>query len=116
MNYYVIRPDLTPYDGIKVTKDTVIDYENENVKQTIKDLKMISIYTVRTEKYTSTNTLEINLEDGEILLFENENRGYFLPKDVPICSIKTAIGDYESLALALDGEENDTKRNEDKNI
>lgn len=116
MNYYVIRPDLTPYEGLKVTKDTSLKYENENVKQIIENLKLISEYRVTTEKYTSINKLEINLEEGEILLFENENRGYFLPKDVPICSIKTAIEDYEALALALDGDTNDTKRNENKDI
>lgn len=116
MNYYVMRPDLTPYEGIKVTKETSIEYENERVKQSIKDLKLISKYVFKNEKYTSTNILEVNLEEGEVLLFENENRGYFLPKDVPICEIKTAIEDYKSLALALDGEENDTKGNENKDI
>ncbi len=116
MNYYVMRPDLTPYEGIKVTKDTKIDYENEKVKQSIKDLKLVSTYTYRTDKFTSINTLEVNLDEGEVLLFENENRGYFLPKDVSICPIKTAIEDYEVLALALDGDENDTQRNEDKDV
>lgn len=117
MNYYVMRPDLTPYEGIKVTKDTNIEYENERVRQSIKDFKLISEYTVQTEKYTSTNKLEVNLEEGEILLFENENRGYFLPRDVAICNIKTAIEDYKALALALDGDDaNDTKGNENKDI
>lgn len=117
MNYYVMRPDLTPYEGIKITKDTKIEYENEKVKQSIKNLKLVSEYIVKTEKYISTNKLEINLEEGEILLFENENRGYFLPKDVAICNIKTAIEDYEALALALDGDgSNDTKGNENKDV
>lgn len=117
MNYYIMRPDLTPYEGVIVTKDTKIKYENERVKQNIENLKLISEYTIKTEKYTSTNKLEVNLEEGEILLFENENRGYFLPKDVAICNIKTAIEDYEALALALDGEDtNDVKRNENKDV
>lgn len=112
MNYYVMRPDLTPYEGIKVNKNTKIEYENERVKQSISNLKLHSEYVITTEKYTSTNILDVVLEDGEILLFENENRGYFLPRDVSICKIQDAIGDYEALALALDGDNNDIKRNE----
>ena len=112
MNYYVMRPDLTPYEGITVTKDTDIEYENENVKQTIKNLKLISESTFENDKYTTYSKIEINLEEGDILLFENEYRGYFLPKDVSIGTIKDAIGDYEALALALDGDKNDSKGNE----
>lgn len=112
MNYYVVRPDLTPYEGITVTKDTNIEYKNEKVKQSIKDLKLISELKVETERYTSYSKLEINLVEGDILLFENENRGYFLPRDVSIGTVQEAINDYEALALALDGDKNDSKGNE----
>lgn len=112
MNYYVMRPDLTPYEGITVTKDTVIEYENDKVKQTIKDLKLITESTFSNERYTTYSKIEINLEEGDILLFENENRGYFLPMNVAIGTIKDAIGDYEALALALDGDKDDSKGNE----
>lgn len=112
MNYYVMRPDLTPYEGVTVTKDTTIEYENDKVKQTVKDLKLITESTITTEKYTTYSKIEVNLEEGDILLFENENRGYFLPMNVAIGTIKDAIEDYESLALALDGGKNDTKRDE----
>lgn len=112
MNYYVLRPDLTPYEGITVTKDTDIKYENEKVKQTIKNLKMISEFTEKKERYSSYSKLEINLEEGDILLFENENRGYFLPSNVQIATISDAIKDYEALASALDGDNNDSQRNE----
>ena len=49
-NYYVAKPDLTPYEGIKVTKDTNLTFENENVKQEIKDLKLKSTSIFETEK------------------------------------------------------------------
>lgn len=104
MNYYVMNPDLTPYEGIKVKKETELDFENDYVKQTLKNLKLVSEYTITNEKFTSFNKLEMNLEEGEILLFEGENRGYFLPKDVGICTIKEAMEQYEALAIALDGE------------
>lgn len=104
MNYYVMNPDLTPYEGVKVTKETELTFENEKVKQTIKDLKLVSEYTYANEKYSSKNILEMNLEEGEVLLFEGEDRGYFLPLDVGICTVKDAIEQYEALALSLDGE------------
>ncbi len=116
MNYYVIRPDLTPYEGIKVTKETNIKFSNQKVKQTIKNLKLHSEYTVVTNEFTSKNILDINLKEGDILLLEDENRGYFLPKDVAIAPISEAINDYQMLALALDGDSNDIKRDENKDI
>lgn len=115
MNYYVMKPDLTPYDGVKVTKDTCLTFENEKVKQEIKNLKLKSISTFKSEKYSTKSELEVNLEEGEILLLEQENRGYFLPLNVGICTINEAIKDYEALNIALNGDDkNDTKGNEEQ--
>lgn len=104
MKYYVMSPDLTPYEGVKITKETELTFENEKVKQSVKDLKLISEYKLVFPKYTTYNRLEMNLEEGEILLFEGENRGYFLPSDIIPCTIEGAIEQYEALALALDGD------------
>ena len=38
MNYYVLRPDLTPYEGVVVDKKTKLEFENEKVKQKVEDL------------------------------------------------------------------------------
>lgn len=114
--YYVAKPDLTPYEGVKVTKDLNLTFENEKVKQEIKNLKLNSTFIYENEKYKTTNILEINLEEGEILLLEEENRGYFLPMDIGVEPIERAIEDYEALNLALRGDgnnENDTTRNEE---
>lgn len=102
---YVFIPDLEPYEGIKVNKETVIKFKNDKVKQTIKDLKLVSIYTFKCDKYISTNKLEMNLEEGEILLFEGENRGWFLPKDIGVCSIDEAIEQYGILKDKLKKED-----------
>lgn len=115
MKYYVISPDLTPYEGVVVDENTDIVFESELVKQSVKDLKLVSEYTFKNEKFVSTTKTIINLDKGEVLLFEKENRGYFLPKD-SICTLENAIEDYKTLALALDGDENDAKRDENKDI
>ena len=38
MNYYVLRPDLTPYEGIIVDKDTKLEFENDYTKETLENL------------------------------------------------------------------------------
>lgn len=102
MNYYVLRPDLTPYEGIKVTKDTKLEFKNENVEQEVKDLKLIVKSKTEAEKYSINSEMIVNLEEGEILLFEKEDRGYFLPVQ-PIGTVETAIKDLSVLATQLDG-------------
>lgn len=90
---YVIRPNTDCYYGIKVDKDTKESFENENVKQTIENLVLKSEYTIENEVFKSTTTTKIKLHEGQILLLEEDNRGYFLPKDVAIGSIDEAIED-----------------------
>lgn len=102
MNYYVLRPDLTPYEGIVVDKKTKLEFENEKVKQKVEDLKLTVIQNDKTEEYEIKSEMTIFLKKGDVLLFERENRGYFKPAQ-PIGSIETAIADLRSLATALDG-------------
>ena len=111
MKYYVLRPDLTPYEGMVVNKDSKFDYKNEKVEQKLENLKLTTKQEIVTDKYTTKSELTINLEEGEILLFEGENRGWFLPAQ-PIGTIETAINDYKGLAEALDGEDYDVRGNE----
>lgn len=102
MNYYVLRPDLTPYEGVKVEKDTKLEFKNENVEQKLENLKLVTKTKVDNEKYFVESKMTLNLEEGEVLLFERENRGYFLPAQA-IGTIETAIKDYRGLATSLDG-------------
>ncbi len=113
MNYYVLRPELTPYEGVKVTKDTKLEFSNDKVTQKIEDLKLNMETRIEEERYISETKMTIFLKEGDILLFEGENRGYFLPID-SIGTIDTAIKDLQALALALDGDKNDLNGNEDK--
>lgn len=104
MNYYVLRPDLTPYEGIIVTKDTKLEFKNENVEQKLENLELVIIRNEKEEKYDVESKMTLHLEEGEVLLFENENRGYFLPAQ-PIGTVETAINDLRGLATSLDGVE-----------
>ena len=102
MNYYVLRPDLTPYEGIVVTKDTKLEFKNENVEQKLENLELTIIRNEKEEKYDIESKMTLHLEEGEVLLFEKENRGYFLPAQA-IGTIEVAINDLRGLATSLDG-------------
>lgn len=67
--------------GIKVTKDTELTFENENVKQDLKDLVLHTVMTIKGDGFESTQNTKIFLQDGDVLLFEDNDRGYIKPVD-----------------------------------
>lgn len=79
MQKFIRKPDITMYAGIKVTKDTEFEYHNENVDQTLKDLIFHSITRVKGETFESVYDTIIRLEEGDILVYEEEGRGYIKP-------------------------------------
>ena len=96
---FVEQPNLELKVGIQVTEETELMYKNENVEQVLKDLKLETIIeeegTNGINTYKSKSYLSIQLNDGDILLFD-ENRGYYMPK-FPMTTITDAISDIESL-------------------
>ena len=79
MQVFIRKPSIDLYPGIIVTKDTVLEYKNENVKQTVKDLVFHSVTKVKGDGYKSKYDTTINLTEGEVLVFEAEGRGYIKP-------------------------------------
>ena len=65
--------------GIRVDKDTVLNYENDNVEQTLKDLVFHSITKVKGDNFESVYNTTIQLSEGDVLIFEEEGRGYIKP-------------------------------------
>ena len=49
--YYVEKPDLKPYEGIIVDKNTKLEYKNDMVEQKLENLKFVSKYVKDTKKY-----------------------------------------------------------------
>lgn len=101
--YYMVRPELMPYKGVKVTKNLKLNFKNDKVEQKVENLELVSKYKIKTKKYTSENILRMKLEEGEILLLEEENRGYFLPLNTPIGTVDMCVEDLKALKLALEG-------------
>lgn len=96
---FVEQPNIDLKMGIKVTKETELTYSNNKVEQELKNLVLETILEEEgsngVNTYTSRSYVRINLNDGDILLFD-ENRGYYMPP-YPVESIDDAISDIESL-------------------
>ena len=95
MQKFIRRPSVDMYLGVQVTKDTTLEYETENVKQTLKDLVLHSVTKVKGDKFESVYDTTINLAEGDIVLFEEE-RGYIVHVDAFV-TIAEAIEDYENI-------------------
>lgn len=96
---FVEQPNIELKRGIKVTKETEITFKSDTVEQELKNLTLKTILedegTNGINTYKSKSDITINLNDGDILLFD-ENRGYYMPP-YPVESIEDAISDIESL-------------------
>ena len=96
MQNFIRKPSIDLYPGIRVDKDTVLEYENENIKQSLKDLTFHSVTKVKGENFESTYDTTIHLNEGDVLVFEEEGRGYIKPVDSFI-TIAEAIEDLTNI-------------------
>jgi hypothetical protein len=97
---FVEQPVLDLKEGIKVTGETELFYKNDKVEQVLKDLVLETILddagSNGINTYKSKSYLSIQLNPGDILLFD-EQRGYYMPP-YPVTSIDDAISDISSLS------------------
>ena len=91
MQKFIRRPNIELLTGIRVSKDTDLKFENEKVKQTVKDLVLHSVTTITGEGYESKYETTIQLNEGDVLIFEEEGRGYIKP-----------VEDFVTIAEAID--------------
>jgi hypothetical protein len=96
MEVFIRRPSIDLYPGIRVNKDTVLEYEHENVKQTVKDLVFRCITKIKGEGYDSIHDTTIYLEEGDVLVYESEARGYVKPVE-SFVSVAEAISDLTNV-------------------
>ena len=97
---FVEQPVLDLKEGIKVSCETELLYKNNNVEQVLKNLVLETILDEAGSNgintYKSKSYLSINLNPGDILLFD-EQRGYYMPP-YPVTSIDDAISDISALS------------------
>ncbi len=96
MQKFISKPSIDMLAGIKVTKDTTLEFKNENVDQTVKDLVFKSKTIVKGDGYESEYNTTIQLEEGDVLIFEEEGRGYIKPVE-EFVTVKEAIEELEHI-------------------
>lgn len=79
MQVFIHKPSVDLYPGIKVDKDTVLEYKNEHVEQRLENLVFRSVTKVQGENFQSVYDTTIQLQEGDVLIFEEEGRGYVKP-------------------------------------
>lgn len=95
MQRYLLKPSIDLYPGIRVDKDTKLNFENEKVMQCLKGLVFHSVTRRKGEGYESTNDTTIYLKEGDILIYD-EDRGYLKPVEQMV-TVEEAIDDLESI-------------------
>ena len=96
MEKFIRKPSIDMLAGIRVTKDTVLEYKNENVNQKLENLEFHSITYVKGEGYESVYNTTIHLKEGDILVFEEEGRGYIKPVE-EFMTVKEAIEELKCI-------------------
>jgi hypothetical protein len=93
---YILRPNITLYPGIRVDKNTSLEYNSENVHQTIEDLVFHTVSKINGDGFESVYDTTIQLKEGDILIFEEEGRGYIKPVQ-SFVTIEEAIDDLVNI-------------------
>lgn len=96
MQVFIRKPSIDLYPGIRVDKDTKLEYRNESVEQTLADLVFHSVTKVKGDGFESVYDTTIHLQEGDILVFEEEGRGYIKPVE-PFVTVQEAIEDLENI-------------------
>lgn len=93
---FIMKPSIDLYPGIRVDKDTVLEYKTENIEQKIENLKLHSVTRVKGDGFESLYDTTIDLKEGDILIFEDGGRGYIKPVE-PLVTVEEAIEDLENI-------------------
>lgn len=94
MEKFILKPSIDMHAGIRVKKDTEFEFKNDKVDQTLKDLVFKSIVKVTGDGYESAYHTTIELKEGDILIFEEEGRGYIKPVQ-ELVTVAEAIEELE---------------------
>lgn len=96
MQVFIRKPSIDFYPGIRVDKDTVLEYKNESVEQRLENLVLHSVSKVSGDGYNSVYNTAIYLKEGDVLVYEEEGRGYIKPVE-SFVTIKEAIEELENI-------------------
>ena len=90
------KPNVDMFAGIRVNKDTKLEFKNEYVEQTLENLVLHTISKSKNEEFESVYDIKIKLNENDILIFEEESRGYVKPVE-EVMTIPEAIKELECI-------------------
>ncbi len=96
MEKYIVKPSVDMYMGVKVDKDTKLKYKTEDVEQIVENLVLNSVTKITGDNFKSEYHTTIILQEGDILIFEDEGRGYIKPVE-EFMSVEDAIKELENI-------------------
>lgn len=91
MQIFIKKPSIDLVAGVKVDKDTTLEFKNDHVNQKLSNLVFRSVTNVNGDGFESTYDTTIHLKEGDVLVFEEEGRGYIKP-----------VEDFVTVAEAID--------------
>lgn len=91
---FIRKPSIDLYPGVRVDEHTDLEYNGENVTQTVKDLVLHSVTVITGEHFESKLETTVKLQPGDILIFDGEDRGYVKPVEAFV-EVQEAIDDLE---------------------
>jgi hypothetical protein len=91
-----MKPSIDLYPGVKVDKDTKLEYKTEHVTQNIENLKFHSVVKVKGDGFESVYDTTIELKEGDILIYEEDGRGYIKPVE-GFVTVEEAIEELKNI-------------------
>ena len=96
MDRFIRKPNIDMVAGVRVTKNTRIEFSNEYVSQSLKNLVFHSVTKIKGDNYKSSYNTTIYLKEGDVLVFEEDSRGYIKPVE-EFVSVEEAIAELECI-------------------
>ena len=90
------KPSLHFYPGIKVTEDTELEFKSENCTQSLKNLVFRCVRSIAGENYEGSYETTIYLQPGDVLIYENDERGYVKPVEAFV-TVADAAAELEAI-------------------
>lgn len=93
---FIRKPSLQMYPGILVDAGTSFEFKSPNVVQKLENLVFTSVTSVSGDGYESTYHTTIYLKEGDVLIYDGEERGYVKPVE-SFVTILSALEDLENI-------------------
>lgn len=97
--FFIDQPSVDIHRGIQVMGDTALEYKSRRVVQVLRDLTLTTDLSDEgvsgANSYSSKSRITINLNEGDILLFDPD-RGYYM-SPYPQTTVEQALSDISAL-------------------